>query len=229
MLTIYCSCWIEKYFRGFRPLVFYRRHRSLNPAGWWSPDVSVWTQRGTKHHRWPHENQGWLRDGSPLAGPCTAGSTGCGPSRGALWRAAPSSAQCTAWSCKEKQNKTIRGFKMFILLTKKKLQEQRTWEHWRNKRYRIIGGLEDFRALAKLDEMRSAGLQMTSRESGNGCVVFHKWLSPEVFAVVKVPSGRVAHHLTAFRFNQHGVSPKLLRHLHQSNRCEELFSNFEHL
>lgn len=106
MFSMNCWCFIDKYFRVFRFKSLYRRRWSLTPAARWFADVSVWTRTETWRLRSPHGNQGLLHDGSPLVAPCTAGNTGCGPSRGAQWRAAPSSGRCTAWSWETEPNHT---------------------------------------------------------------------------------------------------------------------------
>lgn len=52
---------------------------------------------------------------------------------------------------------------------------------------------------------------------------------PEIFAVVKVPSRCVTHHLSTLWLNQHGSLPKLIWHFCQTQRGEELLCHTEHV
>lgn len=76
---------------------------------------------------------------------------------------------------------------------------------------------------------RHRGALLDSAEDGKSVVVYrsctppsvthgdgegrkHLLILPEVFAVVKVPGRRVAHHFSTWGLNQHGFIPELLGH-----------------
>ena len=62
-----------------------------------------------------------------------------------------------------------------------------------------------------------------------GTLTLNSLFLPEVFAVVKVPGGRMAHHLSTLRLHQHGSFPELIGHLFQTQRDEELLGHTEHV
>lgn len=177
-----------------------------------------------------------LRPGTRRAGLCIAGSTGCVPSRGALWTATLGSLLSTVWSCNmsclQHSTTVVNALDLYTFIAV---------QHTSSSLLLSTSSSSSSAASSFVLTRKHISCRLCWRLSRR-CVVrfavLHPlpyrrlclfiWHSPEVFLVEKVPSGCMAHDLSSIRrTTDHRVVPELFRHWNQAEGREKFLGDQE--